>query len=270
VKGSHIVVPRLHDGDYAFILQQPDRRVVFAIPYEGKFTLIGTTDVPFEGDAMKPVISAEETQYLCDAVNRFFEMQIAPEDVVWAYSGVRALTDDGSAKAQQVTRDYRLDLDSSRAAPILSVFGGKLTTYRMLSKHSVDKITGHKKNAGWTAKSPLPGGDFAKGGLDGFLAQQRAKYKFLPEELLHRYAHAYGTRMDVLLEKTDSMKSLGRDFGSGLYEIEIKYLIDHEFAKTAEDILWRRTKIGLHAEKRTALALESAMPDYLQERKIAS
>lgn len=270
VKGSHIVVPRLHEGDYAFILQQPDRRVVFAIPYEGKFTLIGTTDEPFDGDVMKPVISAGEAQYLCDAVNRFFEVQITPDDIVWTYSGVRALTDDGSAKAQQVTRDYRLDLDSTRAAPILSVFGGKLTTYRMLARHAVDKITGNKKNAGWTAKAPLPGGDFAKGGFAAFLAQQRTKYKFLPEDLLHRYAHAYGTRMDILLEKTDGMKSLGRDFGSGLYEIEVKYLIAHEFAKTAEDILWRRTKIGLHAEKRTALALESAMPDYLEERKIAS
>jgi glycerol-3-phosphate dehydrogenase len=270
VKGSHIVVPRLHEGDYAFILQQPDRRVVFAIPYEGKFTLIGTTDEPFDGDAMKPAISAGEAQYLCDAVNRFFEAQIAPENIVWTYSGVRALIDDGAAKAHQLTRDYRLDLDSTRAAPILSVFGGKLTTYRTLAKHAVDKITGHKKNAGWTAKAPLPGGDFAKGGFTAFLARQRSKYKFLPEELLHRYARAYGTRMDILLEKTDSVKSLGRDFGSGLYEIEVKYLIGHEFAKTAEDILWRRTKIGLHAEKRTALALESAMPDYLEERKIVS
>lgn len=270
VKGSHIIIPRLYEGDHAFILQQPDKRVVFAIPYEEKFTLIGTTDEAFDGDVMKPVINEGEITYLCDAVNRFFEAQIAPEDVVWTYSGIRALVDDGAAQAQKITRDYKLDLDTSRAAPILSVFGGKLTTYRMLAKQAVDKITGARKNSGWTAKSPLPGADLPKGGMAAFVAAQRSKYKFLPDELLQRYARSYGTRMNVMLEKVDSVKGMGRDFGSGLYECEIKYLVAHEFAKTAEDILWRRTKIGLHAEKRTAMALESAMPDYVEERKIAS
>ncbi len=270
IKGSHLIVPRLYEGDHAYILQQPDKRVVFAIPYQEKFTLIGTTDQPFEGDAMKPVISPAEAQYLCDAVNRFFDKQIKPEDAPWTYSGVRALLDDGEGAAQKITRDYRLDLDTTRAAPILSVFGGKLTTYRMLSQHAVDKITGARKNAGWTAKTPLPGGEIAKGDMKAFLAVQRSRYAFLPEDVLRRYAHSYGTRMDMLLEKADSLKGMGRDFGGGLFEAEVKYLVDHEFAKSAEDILWRRTKLGLHLEKRSMLALEAAMPDYLSERKIES
>lgn len=270
IKGSHLIVPRLYEGDHAYILQQPDKRVVFAIPYEEKFTLIGTTDEAFDGDAMKPVISPAEAQYLCDAVNRFFNKQIKPEDAPWTYSGVRALLDDGEGAAQKVTRDYKLDLDTTRAAPILSVFGGKLTTYRMLAIHAVDKITGARRNAGWTAKAPLPGGDIAKGDMKAFVAAQRARYAFLPENVLKRYVAAYGTRMDILLEKVDSLKGMGRDFGGGLYEAEVKYLIAHEFAKSAEDILWRRTKLGLHLEKRSMLALETAMPDYLLERKIAS
>jgi glycerol-3-phosphate dehydrogenase len=270
VKGSHIVVPRLYEADHAFILQQPDERVVFAIPYEEKFTLIGTTDESFDGDVMKPIISTAETQYLCSAVNRFFKRQTVPEDVRWSYSGVRALQDDGKGQAQKVTRDYKLDHDMSRAAPILSVFGGKLTTYRTLSKQVVDIITGNRHNSGWTAKAFLPGGDVVKGDMAAFLIKQRAKYKFLPDELLQRYARSYGTRMDIMLEKVDSVKSLGRDFGGGLYEIEVKYLVAHEFAKSAEDILWRRTKLGLHVEKRTIIALEAAMPDYVEDRKITS
>lgn len=270
VKGSHIIVPRLYDGDHAFILQQPDKRVVFAIPYEQKFTLIGTTDEAFDGDVMKPAINDGEIKYLCEAVNRFFKVTVAPENVVWTYSGIRALVDDGASQSQKITRDYKLDLDKSRVAPILSVFGGKLTTYRMLAVHAVDKITASRKNSGWTSKAILPGGDFGKGGFPSFIAAQRSKYRFLPDDLLQRYARSYGTRMNVMLDKIDSLKAMGRDFGSGLYECEVKYLVAHEFAKTAEDILWRRTKLGLHAEKRTALALESAMSDYVEERKAAS
>ncbi len=242
----------------------------FAIPYEKKYTLVGTTDEVFEGDIMKPVISAAETKYLCDSVNRFFQAKISSENIVWTYSGIRALVDDGARQSQKITRDYKLDLDTSRPAPILSVFGGKLTTYRMLSKHAVDKITGMRKNSGWTAKSPLPGGNLGNRELSAFITAQRAKYKFLPEDLLERYARSYGTLMDVMLDGIESVKAMGRDFGSGLYECEVKYLVAHEFAKTAEDILWRRSKLGLHAEKRTALALESAMSDYVQDRKIAS
>lgn len=266
VKGSHMVLPRLYEGDHAYILQQPDKRIVFVIPYEKEFTLIGTTDEVFEGDAANPVISPEETAYLCAAVNRFFNRPIAPDDVVWTYSGVRALYDDGQGESRKVTRDYRLDLDLSRAAPLLSVFGGKLTTYRVLAQHAVDKITGTKQNSGWTAKVPLPGGDIPNGDFRAFLIKQAQIYPFLPEELLQRYAHCYGTRMNLMLEGVRTMKALGRDFGSGLYEREIRYLISHEFAKSADDILWRRTKVGLHQERRTLAALVSVMPEYLGDR----
>jgi glycerol-3-phosphate dehydrogenase len=270
VKGSHMIVPRLHDGDHAYILQQPDKRIVFVIPYQKDYSLIGTTDEAFEGDAAKPVISQNERDYLCAAVNRFFERQIEPSDAPWTYSGVRALLDDGKNDARTVTRDYKLDLDTSRAAPILSVFGGKLTTYRKLSEHAVDKITGQSKNRGWTEKAPLPGGDIEKGDMEAYLAQQQKIYSFLPEDLLHRYVYSYGTRMDVMLENVQTLRDMGRDFGGGLYEAEVLYLVAHEFAKSAEDILWRRTKLGLHLEKKSMLALESAMPDYLKEMKAAS
>jgi len=269
VKGSHLIVPRIYEGEQAYILQQPDKRVVFAIPYEGKYTLIGTTDEKFEGDAMKPAISQREREYLCDAVNRFFDVQINPDDALWTYSGVRALFDDGTEEAQQVTRDYKLDIDESRGATILSVFGGKLTTYRILSQQVLNMLTVARKNAGWTAKTPLPGGDFEKGDFAAFLRKQAAKYKFLPPDLLQRYARCYGTRMDMMLERVNDIKGMGRDFGGGLYEVEVQYLVDHEFAKTAEDILWRRTKLALHLEKKSMLALEAAMPDFLKERKAA-
>lgn len=269
VKGSHLIVPRLHSGDHAYILQQPDKRVVFAIPYQQDYTLIGTTDEPFEGDAMSAAISDREKEYLCAAVNRFFDVQITPEDARWTYSGVRALFDDGTGEAQKVTRDFRLELDRSRAAPILSVFGGKLTTYRLLALQALNKITSYKRNAGWTAKVPLPGGDIPNGDIKSYRAAQANKYKFLPFELLDRYIHTYGTRMDILLEKVSDMKSMGRDFGGGLYAVEVEYLIAHEFAKSAEDILWRRTKLGLHVEKKTVISLEAAMPELLKERKAA-
>jgi glycerol-3-phosphate dehydrogenase len=270
VKGSHIIVPRLYEGDHAYILQQPDKRVIFAIPYQENYTLVGTTDEPFDGDAMKPVISAEEKDYLCAAINRFFGQKIEPAEILWTYSGVRALFDDGKGAAQSVTRDYRLDLDTSHGAPLLSVFGGKLTTYRHLSQLAVDRITGARKNSGWTIKAPLPGGDIPAGDIGAYIASQAQKYKFLPDDLLRRYAQSYGTKMDVLMDGIDSIRAMGRDFGGSLYEAEILYLIKHEFAQTAEDILWRRTKLGLYAEKKTMLALEAAMPDYIKERKAAS
>jgi len=266
VKGSHMIVPRLYDGDQAYILQQPDKRIVFVIPYEQEFSLIGTTDEPFEGDAMKPVISDKERDYLCAAVNRFFQKVVRPEDAPWTYSGVRALFDDGKGEARKITRDYKLHLDTSHGAPILSVFGGKLTTYRTLSVHAVDKIAGSRKNRNWTAKVPLPGGDMPA----DFVERQRKFYPFLPEDVLVRYIRSYGTCMKTMLMGIGNLKDMGRDFGGGLYEAEVLYLINHEFAKSAEDILWRRTKLGLHLEKKSMLSLESAMPDYLKELKAAS
>jgi glycerol-3-phosphate dehydrogenase len=264
IKGSHLIVPRLYEGDHAYILQQPDKRIVFLIPYEEKYTLIGTTDEEFEGDPSKPIISDKERQYLCNAASRFLERPIKPSDAPWSYSGVRALYDDGENKSQNITRDYKLHMETTFGPPLLSVFGGKLTTYRVLAMQAVDKITGNKRNRNWTAKAPLPGGDIKNGDMKAFIETKKAEYNFLPEDVVVRYANAYGTRMDVLLDGVTTLKGMGRSFEGVLFEKEILYLINHEFAKSADDILWRRSKLGLHLEKKTILALEAAMPDYLK------
>lgn len=265
VKGSHIIIPKLYDGAHAYLLPQMDKRIVFAIPYEEKFTLVGTTDEVFEGDAMTAAISAAEKKYLCDAINHFFEKQVQENDIFRTYSGVRALFDDGEKQAQKITRDYRLVLDNSKGAPILSVFGGKLTTYRVLARQAVDKITGEIANANWTSKNPLPGGDILTGGLDEMAEDISNNYAFLDKATILRYVHSYGSCVYSLLQGVSTQRDMGRDFGSGLYEVEVLYLIRHEFAKTAEDILWRRSKLGLHLEKKSKLALEAAMPDFLKK-----
>ncbi|PZQ46959.1 MAG: glycerol-3-phosphate dehydrogenase, partial [Micavibrio aeruginosavorus] len=198
VKGSHMIVPQLYEGEQAYILQQPDKRIVFVIPYERQYSLIGTTDEAFEGDAGAPVISDGEKEYLCAAVNRYFERQITPSDAPWTYSGVRALFDDGEGENRKITRDYKLYLDPSLPAPLLSVFGGKLTTYRTLARHAVDKITGSRHNSGWTEKAPLPGGDIPDADFETFLKKQKKVFCFLPEEVVHRYARSYGTRISVM------------------------------------------------------------------------
>jgi glycerol-3-phosphate dehydrogenase len=251
IKGSHIVVRRLWEGDHAYLLQQTDGRVVFALPY-GTRSLIGTTDVPVARpeDAM---ISAEEIQYLCDAANAYFREQISPAELIWSYSGVRALYDDGAAEAKDVTRDYRLELDDAPGPKLLSVFGGKLTTARALALEALDELgIGELR---FTASTPLPGGDinatFNRSLID--LA------RWMDEPLIHRLARAYGTRLERLLDGADSMVALGRHFGAGLYEREVRYLIDQEFARTAEDILWRRTKLGLEMSKPE----QSALADWL-------
>lgn len=274
VKGSHMVIPRLYEGDHAYLLQQPDGRVVFTIPYQEKFTLIGTTDEPFDGDPSSPVISNNESLYLCDAVNRFFASTTSPQDAVWTFSGVRSLVDDGSSSAQKISRDFKLYFDDTRGAPILSVFGGKLTTYRYLSQQVVSKVVerlGRKQRLRrWTARTYLPGGNIGNKGFALFIDAKVKEYAFLPPEVVTRYARAYGARIDILLDGITNLRAMGRDFGGGLYEKEIFYLITHEFAQTVEDILWRRTKLGLHLEKKTILALEAAMPDYLKATGMAA
>ena len=268
VKGSRLIIPKLYDGEQAYLLQQPDKRIVFTIPYQDKYTLIGTTDEAFEGDPTVATISEVERAYLCDAVNRFFDAQIVPTDALWTFSGVRALVDDGSSKAQNITRDYRLHLEQPEGRPLLSVFGGKLTTYRILSEQVVDKvmetIRPNAKLRRWTRKAHLPGGDIKPRNYQDYMAQKVSEYSFLPADVVARYVAAYGIRIDVLLDGINNKRDMGRDFGSGLYEKEIFYLLNHEFAKSLDDILWRRTKLGLHLEKKTILALEAAMPDYLK------
>ncbi|MBI2235016.1 MAG: glycerol-3-phosphate dehydrogenase [Micavibrio aeruginosavorus] len=259
VKGSHIILPRLFDGDQAYILQQPDRRVVFAIPYEGHFTLIGTTESDYASDPAKPVISMEEKIYLCDAINRYFKTGIDPGQVVHSYSGVRPLIDDGRGRASAVTRDYHLEMELSFGAPLLSVFGGKITTYRRLAEEAVGRLlplwTRVNENPGsqlgWTDTVPLPGGDILNGDFDSFVQEQVDRYHWLSENVVRRYARAYGTRMDRLLSGARGTQSLGRSFGDGIYEAELDYLKRHEWARTAEDILWRRSRLGLHISHTT-------------------
>ena len=262
IKGSHIVLPRLYAGDHAFLLQNPDRRVVFAIPYEGDYTLVGTTDEPWQGPPGRTTIDAAETAYLCDTVNRYFARPITPGDVVWSYSGIRPLYDDHAANASAVTRDYVLDLDTgdgSRGggAPVLSVFGGKITTYRRLAEHALEKLspTFPDAHGAWTATQPLPGGGFAE--FDAMLAGLAAAYPALPAELLRRLGRAYGTDAASLLGEARDVGALGRHFGGDLYAREVDYLVTREWARTAEDVLYRRSKLGLHVPDGTAEALDA-------------
>lgn len=263
VKGSHIVVPRLYEGAHAYILQNPDRRIVFVLPYEGRFSLIGTTDVPFAGDPSDVAISDDETAYLCAAVGRWFARPPEPGAVAWSYAGVRPLFDDARDNPSAVTRDYVLRLDDEAGrAPLLSVYGGKITTFRRLAEHALAKLAAFLPGMGpaWTARGVLPGGDVG-GDFAAFLAEQRRRYAFLPAATVARMAHAYGSRIGRVLDGARSAADLGRDLGGGLSEREAEYLVAREWARTAEDILWRRSKLGLHAP-----AAAAALADWLQRR----
>jgi glycerol-3-phosphate dehydrogenase len=242
VKGSHIVLPRLYDGDHAFILQNDDRRVVFMIPYEDRFTLVGTTDVDFDGDAASARASEAEVEYLCRAAGRYLARAPTPAQVLWRYAGVRPLYDDGSRDPSAITRDYTLRVDDvDGKAPVLSVFGGKITTYRTLAEQAMEKLAPYfpGMKTGWTARTPLPGSDFADRD-----AEKR--------DLLQRYPHVAPNvlqgvfrRHGVLTPAVLGDGSLGEYYGAGLTERELAYLRAREWARTAEDVLWRRTKCGL-------------------------
>ena len=248
VKGSHILVPALWEGDQAYILQQADGRVVFALPY-GRSSLIGTTDIAVARPE-DAVITPQETSYLCAAANAYFTRQVAPGDVTWSYCGVRSLYDDGAANPKDVTRDFHLELDGAPGPKLLSVFGGKITTARALALAALDRlgVAGFK----FTATSTLPGGNIDA----AFLAWLDALARWMPAPLVERLKRAYGTRLETLLGGARSMADLGRHFGAGLYEREVLYLIEVEFARTADDIIWRRTKLGLdmNASEQAALA----------------
>jgi len=258
VKGSHIVVPRMYEGDHAYILQNVDRRIVFTIPYERKFTLIGTTDVAYEGDPAAVAIAETEIDYLCDVATRHFRRPVTPADVVWTYAGVRPLRDDETEDASAVTRDYVLELDAQEGAPLLSVFGGKITTYRKLALQALAKLQPWfpAMAAAWTHAVPLPGGDIGGAEFDLFLAGLARERPWLPPALARRYARAYGTRAACLMGPARSVADLGRCFGDDLYLREVEYLVDQEWARTAADILWRRSKLGLHVAPATVAALE--------------
>ena len=250
VKGSHIVVRRLYEGDHAYALQHADRRLIFVVPYRDEFTLIGTTDVPWQGEPGPAAIAPAETEYLCQTVNRYFERQIEPADVVWSYAGIRALWDDESSNASAVTRDYVLDVDAEDGqAPLLSVFGGKITTYRRLAELALDRLESFlgPLAPAWTLSAPLPGGDIPGGDMRALAAEVGRRWPFLDEPQARRLAHAYGTRAARLLDGVHSREAMGAQFGGGMTQREVDYLVREEWAGTAEDIYWRHSKTGLHA-----------------------
>ena len=258
VKGSHIVVKKLFKHDYAYIFQNPDKRIIFAIPYEGEFTLIGTTDVEHRGAIGDARIDATEIAYLCEQASRYFAQPVVPADVVWTYSGVRPLLDDESGDPSAVTRDYSLELDTAApGAPLLSVWGGKITTFRKLAEEAADLLAAPLNigKGAWTAGTQLPGGDLSQGaGAAGsaradvvaefsrFAKALALQHPELPAAVCERLARCYGSRVAVLL----GQGGMGREIVNGLFEAELNYLHRHEWARTADDVLWRRTKLGLH------------------------
>ena len=246
VKGSHIVVKRLFDHHDAYLFQNPDRRIIFAIPFEGRFTLIGTTDVDYSGDPARAAITAEEIAYLCRMASRYFSRALTPAEVVWSYAGVRPLLDDAAGDPASVTRDYTLELDT-QAAPVLSVFGGKLTTYRRVAEHVLEKLEPYfpAMKAPWTADAPLPGSDFGGRSRAQALDALAARYAALPQETLQGVLRRHGALAPEVLGEARSASDLGEDFGAGLCERELVYLQRREWAQSADDVLWRRTKCGL-------------------------
>jgi glycerol-3-phosphate dehydrogenase len=266
VKGSHIVVKRLFDHAHAYIFQHPDGRIVFAIPYESDFTLIGTTDIEYHGDPDQVAITQSEIDYLCELSNRYFRAAIAPGDVLWSYSGVRPLVEDKLSDASHVTRDYQLEWDTT-GAPMLSIFGGKITTFRKLAEEAVDRIAAALSNrhGGWTDKTCLPGGDLLNRMPSNrsvllfadFVARLQAEHAWLPAPLVARYARAYGTRASMLLGQRHAIQDMGTEIAPWLYAVEVEYLMQHEWATCAADILWRRSKLGLHLPPNTAQKLDA-------------
>ncbi|WP_436643754.1 glycerol-3-phosphate dehydrogenase [Microbaculum sp. FT89] len=262
VQGSHIVVPRLFDHDRCYIFQNADGRVMFAIPYERDFTLIGTTDRDFDGDLDHVAIAVDEVAYLCAAASEYFARPVTPDQVVWTYSAVRPLYDDGASKAQEATRDYVLKTDGDAATgALVNVFGGKITTYRRLAEAvmaDIEAILGTRGPA-WTSSVALPGGDFPAEGFDRLVDDLAAHHPALPRPLIHRLARNYGTEARRILAGARSLDALGARFGADLHEAEVRFLIDAEWARTADDVLWRRSKLGLRLSADEAAGLQSWM-----------
>jgi glycerol-3-phosphate dehydrogenase len=265
VQGSHIVVRRLFDHDRCYIFQNTDGRIVFAIPYEQDFTLIGTTDQDYDGPLGEIRASKAEIDYLCGVANSYFVKQIAAEDVVWTYSGVRPLYDDGASAAQAATRDYVLVLDGESGQPaLLSVFGGKITTYRRLAEHALEKLApflGQRasERKGWTGREPLPGGEFPADGAPAQIEALLKRYPFLVPAHAARLVRAYGTKAKDVLGSARSAADLGRDYGGTMTDAELDYLMRAEWAERAEDVLWRRSKLGLRVSAEQAAAIDAAM-----------
>jgi len=248
VKGSHIVVPRVHEGEHAYILQNADKRIVFVIPYQDRYTLIGTTDVPVEAFE-QPEISREEIDYLLALANSYLARPLSRKDVVWTFSGIRPLYDDGASDPSAITRDYvfKLDTGDDAGAAALSIYGGKITTYRKLAEHALDELKSFlpPMRPQWTKQAVLPGGDLPPGGLPAWIAELVRRFPGLPADLLRDLARRHGTRAVVLLGDAKTRTDLGEDFGHGLTAAEIDYLVREEWARSGEDVLWRRTKCGI-------------------------
>jgi glycerol-3-phosphate dehydrogenase len=261
IKGSHIVVRRRFEHECGYLLQAPDRRVVFALPFAEEFTLIGTTDENFVGDLKSPAPDLDEITYLCNAVNLYFRDKVTPDELVWSYAGVRALYDDGAGRPEDVTRDYELVLDAPhREAPLLTIYGGKITTHRRLAEAAMDRIGKFfKARPPWTAGSTLPGGDFPVDGFYALVAEFIGRWPFLSEPHARRLVRAYGRRAERILGSAQNMNDLGMCFTGNLTGAEVRYLVENEWARTAEDVLWRRSKLGLKA---TAKEL-SALSEYI-------
>jgi len=268
VKGSHLIFPRLFEGDHCYIFQNSDNRIVFAIPYERDFTLVGTTDVGFKGDPAGIDISPQEAAYICDAVNEYLRADIAPEQAIASYAGVRPLYENNAGSNSTVTRDYQFELDrgmDGKEPPILSIFGGKITTYRKLAEHALEKLSTLPATH-WTASEPLPGGDIDPAAFDAFAAEMAERYPFLPAATVLRMARAYGTRMIRFLGRKTSINEMGVPVAGDLYAAELRYLVTTEFAHTAQDVLKRRSKLYLHLTPEE----QQRVADWLSRENIAA
>ena len=276
VKGSHIVVPRLYPEDHCYIFQNADNRIFFVIPYEQDFSLIGTTDLDYEGDPRDVAASADEIAYLCAGTSEYLRTPVTPDQVVWTYSGVRPLYDDGATKAQAATRDYVLELDAPAGqAAQVSIFGGKITTYRKLAEAALAKLGPHLPAAtgqeeGWTGRAALPGGDFAIDGFEALLRTMGARYPFIAAATMRRLVRAYGTHAAELLGDAASAGDLGRVYGADLTDAELRYLVRNEWVQTAADVVWRRTKLGLRMTREQIADVDMALADMRSHRDRAA
>lgn len=267
VQGSHIVVPKLYAHDRAYMFQNSDGRIVFVIPYQDDFTLIGTTDRDYDGDPAKVKATSEEIAYLCESVSAYLAKPVKPQDIVWTYAGVRPLYDDGAGEAKAATREYVLELDVPGGMPLLSIYGGKITTYRRLAEEVLERLApylhGTKAREGWTATAALPGGDLDVSAIPALIDELRRDYPFLTTAHASRLAHAYGTRAAKFLGTATSLADLGRSFGASLTESEVKYLMLREWARSAEDVVWRRSKLGLRLSATEIATLDEWMASHL-------
>jgi glycerol-3-phosphate dehydrogenase len=266
VRGSHIVTKRLYDHDKCYFFQGTDGRIIFAIPYETDFTLIGTTDADHDDPDVKPICTTEEQTYLINFANSYFNQQLTDADVVWTYSGVRPLYDDGAKSAAAATRDYVLKVEAAGGAPILNIFGGKITTYRKLAEDVMDKVTPFFADTRdhWTAEVPLPGGDFPVDGVDALIGKLQSDYPFLDPKWAQRLIRAYGTECWDMLGDAQTTDALGETFGYNLTATEVRWLMAREYAHCAEDVLWRRSKLGLRLTTDEARRLDDWMKTQAQ------